>query len=110
MALVGALRSLSKCVTGSGLRPDCPIPLSALRAIRELFDAERRIQEAFHRPMKLTAETLIKSDRDTVWRLSQTPHLHTRWDLRFTDIEYLVWTKNSSYYSRRPEPERIALL
>ena len=39
--------------------------------------------------MKLTAETLIKSDRDTVWRLSQTPHLHTRWDLRFTDIEYL---------------------
>src|SRR5438445_799095 len=26
MALVGALRSLSKCVTGSGLRPDCPIP------------------------------------------------------------------------------------
>jgi len=39
--------------------------------------------------MKLTAETLIKSDRDTVWRLSQTPHLHARWDLRFTDIEYL---------------------
>jgi len=39
--------------------------------------------------MKLTAETHIKSDRDTVWRLSQTPQLHARWDLRFTDIEYL---------------------
>src|SRR5437870_4456476 len=39
--------------------------------------------------MKLTAETLIKSDRETVWRLSQTPLLHARWDLRFTDIEYL---------------------
>src|SRR5207244_11131350 len=39
--------------------------------------------------MKLTAETVIKSDRDTVWRLSQTPQLHARWDLRFTDIEYL---------------------
>src|SRR5205809_7731344 len=62
---------------------------SALRTIRELFDAECGIQEAFHRPMKLTAETLIKSDRETVWRLSQTPLLHARWDLRFTDIEYL---------------------
>src|SRR5437763_1158384 len=39
--------------------------------------------------MKLTAETVIKSDRNTVWRLSQTPQLHARWDLRFTDIEYL---------------------
>ena len=39
--------------------------------------------------MKLTAETVIKSDRDTVWHLSQTPQLHARWDLRFTDIEYL---------------------
>jgi hypothetical protein len=39
--------------------------------------------------MKLTAETLIKSDRDTVMRLSQTPQLHARWDLRFTEIEYL---------------------
>jgi len=39
--------------------------------------------------MKLTAETLIESTRETVWRLSQTPELHTRWDLRFTDIEYL---------------------
>jgi hypothetical protein len=39
--------------------------------------------------MKLTAETLIASDQETVWRLSQTPELHARWDVRFTDIEYL---------------------
>jgi hypothetical protein len=39
--------------------------------------------------MKLTAETRIASDRDTVWRLTQTPELHERWDLRFTGIEYL---------------------
>src|SRR5262245_3062324 len=39
--------------------------------------------------MKLTAETRIASDRDTVWRFTQTPDLHARWDLRFTDIEYL---------------------
>ena len=39
--------------------------------------------------MKLTAETLIAANRETVWRLSQTPALHARWDLRFTAIEYL---------------------
>ena len=26
---------------------------------------------------------------DDLWRLTQTPELHRRWDLRFTDIEYL---------------------
>jgi hypothetical protein len=26
---------------------------------------------------------------DDLWRLTQTPQLHRRWDLRFTDIEYL---------------------
>lgn len=39
--------------------------------------------------MKLTAETTIKSDVETVWRYTQTPALHVRWDLRFTDIEML---------------------
>lgn len=39
--------------------------------------------------MKLTAETFIRTDRDTVWRLTQTPTLHARWDLRFTEIGYL---------------------
>lgn len=26
---------------------------------------------------------------DNLWRLTQTPDLHARWDLRFTDIQYL---------------------
>jgi hypothetical protein len=39
--------------------------------------------------MKLTAETRIAADRDVVWRFSQTPALHARWDLRFTDIDDL---------------------
>lgn len=39
--------------------------------------------------MKLTAETFIKSDLETVWHYTQTPELHVRWDLRFTDIEML---------------------
>ena len=26
---------------------------------------------------------------EQVWKYSQTPDLHERWDLRFTDIEYL---------------------
>ena len=39
--------------------------------------------------MNLTAETIIRTDRDTVWQMSQNPAHHIRWDLRFTDIEYL---------------------
>jgi hypothetical protein len=39
--------------------------------------------------MKLTAETTIQGDRETIWRLSQTPEQHVRWDARFTDIKYL---------------------
>ncbi len=34
-------------------------------------------------------EILIQSDLDEVWRLTQQPALHQRWDLRFTRIEYL---------------------
>ena len=39
--------------------------------------------------MKLTAETTIRTDRETVWRKSQEPEQHVLWDLRFTEIEYL---------------------
>lgn len=38
---------------------------------------------------KLTAESLIAADEEAVWRYTQTPELHRRWDLRFTDIEML---------------------
>ena len=49
--------------------------------------------------MKLTAETIINSDRDTVWRMSQAPQSHARWDMRFTDIEYLP--RESSHAPQR---------
>jgi hypothetical protein len=34
-------------------------------------------------------EILIREPLETVWRLTQAPELHQRWDLRFTRIEYL---------------------
>ena len=34
-------------------------------------------------------EIRIRCGMDDLWRLTQTPELHRRWDLRFTDIEYL---------------------
>ena len=49
--------------------------------------------------MKLTAQTKIQADLDTVWRYTQTPELHRRWDLRFTDIEFL--NENGSNGSKR---------
>ncbi len=39
--------------------------------------------------MNIYVETFIRAPLDEVWRLTQTPDLHARWDLRFTDIEYL---------------------
>ncbi len=50
--------------------------------------------------MKLTAGTSIQSDHDTVWRKTQEPQQHARWDLRFTRIAYL--SKASSN-----EPQRF---
>ena len=37
----------------------------------------------------LYVETLIRSDPEPLWRLTQEPHQHQRWDLRFTEIDYL---------------------
>ena len=34
-------------------------------------------------------EIIIQDDLDHVWRLTQEPDLHQRWDLRFTQIQYL---------------------
>ncbi len=34
-------------------------------------------------------EILINQELDRVWQLTQEPDLHQRWDLRFTEIEYL---------------------
>jgi len=34
-------------------------------------------------------ETVIQAEMEDLWRHTQTPDLHQRWDLRFTDISYL---------------------
>lgn len=39
--------------------------------------------------MSIYVETRIRGSLDEVWRLTQTPDLHERWDLRFTSIVYL---------------------
>ena len=46
--------------------------------------------------MSIYVEVRIYGSLDELWRLTQTPELHARWDLRFTDIEYLP----------RPDPEQ----
>ncbi|MEU0535308.1 hypothetical protein [Amycolatopsis tolypomycina] len=38
------------------------------------------------RPKALYVETVIRTDLDTLWRHTQDPDLHRRWDLRFSDI------------------------
>lgn len=37
----------------------------------------------------LYVETRVHCDMDELWRLTQDPEQHQRWDLRFTEIEYL---------------------
>ena len=37
-------------------------------------------------------EITIEGSIDEIWRLTQTPELHARWDLRFTEIRYLPRT------------------
>lgn len=39
--------------------------------------------------MIIYVETLIAGSMDDVWEKTQSPDLHQRWDLRFTDIRYL---------------------
>lgn len=39
--------------------------------------------------MQIYVETFIKGSMDELWEKTQTPNLHQRWDLRFTDIQYL---------------------
>jgi len=34
-------------------------------------------------------EIIIKDDLDHIWHLTQQPDLHRRWDLRFSEIQYL---------------------
>lgn len=39
--------------------------------------------------MSIYVESRIRGPMDELWRLTQTPDQHVRWDLRFTDIQYL---------------------
>ena len=39
--------------------------------------------------MNVFVETLIRAPMDAVWTHTQRPEMHERWDLRFTDIDYL---------------------
>lgn len=39
--------------------------------------------------MSIYVEAFIRGPLEEVWRLTQTPELHERWDLRFTSITYL---------------------
>ena len=39
--------------------------------------------------MSIYVEIRIRGDMDELWRRTQDPGLHERWDLRFTDIGYL---------------------
>ncbi len=41
------------------------------------------------RPPGIYVETLIRKSVDEIWKLTQEPHLHERWDLRFDRITYL---------------------
>ena len=50
--------------------------------------------------MSIYVEIRIQGTADEVWRLTQTPDLHVRWDLRFTDIEYLP-------HSDQAQPQRF---
>jgi hypothetical protein len=53
-------------------------------------------------------ETLIGAPIDRVWELTQDPKLHSRWDLRFTQITPLPGTLGSGGYRFRYE-RRIPL-
>jgi len=39
--------------------------------------------------LSIYVETSIQTSLDEVWRHTQTPELHERWDLRFSQIDYL---------------------
>src|SRR5690349_5664641 len=39
--------------------------------------------------MSIYVEILIRGSMDELWHKTQTPDMHQRWDLRFTDITYL---------------------
>jgi hypothetical protein len=54
------------------------------------FNEQRYILFLHYRPiMGIYVEIAIQSSMDELWEKTQNPELHQRWDLRFTQIEYL---------------------
>jgi uncharacterized membrane protein YphA (DoxX/SURF4 family) len=51
-----------------------------------LSSARRGLREA---PCGIYVEIRIRGDLDALWRRTQDPALHERWDLRFSEITYL---------------------
>lgn len=49
----------------------------------------------------LYVETVIRTDMDTLWRHTQDPSLHQRWDLRFGEIVGLAGERGRFRYSTR---------
>ena len=45
--------------------------------------------------MSIYVEVLVRAPLDVVWRHTQSPELHERWDLRFSKIEYLPKSRHS---------------
>lgn len=50
----------------------------------------------------LSVETRIQAPLDEVWRLTQTPELHSRWDLRFSRITPEATTSDEVAATGRP--------
>ncbi len=45
-------------------------------------------------------ECLVRADMEALWERTQRPELHQRWDLRFTDIDYLPRADDGQQYFR----------
>jgi hypothetical protein len=45
--------------------------------------------------LSIYVEHRIRGTLEEVWRRTQTPEVHERWDLRFTSISYLERAKDS---------------
>jgi len=46
--------------------------------------------------MSIYVEILIRAPMDELWAHTQTPELHERWDLRFSEIDYLPKESNTA--------------
>ncbi len=76
------------------MRPAAPLQIPAPIKILRARPPARLV--GVSGPPGIYVEIMIRSGLDAVWRLTQEPLLHQRWDLRFTKIEY----------PPRPDPDK----